>query len=265
MNPYSLRTAAAEITYVSGTAVTLAMVVWGWYEWRRKGRCQMFVLLIGSIIGWLNDPAFQTVANIRPDAPTAVSPAVFGYLNTPREPLWCVFTYPMWICLVTYLAFYAMAEQWPRRRLWLIFIVTSVVDVAAEIFYIRTGMYSYQGGQAFQVFGMPIAWGPTYMSMCILLGTLLYLLNQKVRGWQWLFAIPLVGSGYLALTFIAGWPMAIGSHTSPGQPWISLWALAAMAIETGMVYLLSLYLPRSARGTEVAPDAGQPIREEIRS
>ncbi|WP_029896541.1 hypothetical protein [Nocardia brasiliensis] len=249
----TVRNTAAAVTIALGTFITIALAAWGWHEWRTERRPQMFVLIVGAVIGWLNDPAFQTLANIEVGAPTGISPGIFGYLATAEEPLWCVFTYPMWVCFVSYVAFYAMKEQWPRIRLWLLFGVTSLIDALAELPYIHTGLYSYKAGQALRVFDFPIAWAPTYMSMAILLGTLLYLLDQRISGWQWLLTVPLVGSGYLALTFVAGWPLVIGTHTNPGEPWITLWALLAIGTEIAMVYLLSMFLPKAAatRGASV--------------
>ncbi|MGW4690386.1 hypothetical protein ACWEPM_36665 [Streptomyces sp. NPDC004244] len=244
--PAISQTAGTAIGLALGILSAIALTVWGVYEWRRKGRCQLLIMVAGSCIGFLTSPGLDLVAHAELPPPVALSPNVHRLFEL-DEPLWVFPTYPLFLALPAYLTFVALDEQWPRRKLWISTATLIASDFIGEIFLVRVaGLYRYAGQQPLLVFGASPMWETVYVTASMLMGALLHLLGRRLHGASWLLTLPVIGSGFMGFMVVAGWPGMIAVHGEVPRPLVPVLGLASLACCAAILYMISLHL----RGSE---------------
>ncbi|OKI62596.1 hypothetical protein [Streptomyces sp. MJM1172] len=240
--PAISQTAGTVIGLALGILSAIALTVWGVYEWRRRGRCQLLILVAGSAMGFLTSPGLDLVANVRLPPPVAVSPKVYRLFEL-DEPLWVFPTYPLFLALPAYLTFVALDEQWPRRKLWISIAPIIASNFIGEIFLVRVaGLYWYAGQQPFLALGASPMWEAVYVTASMLMGALLYFLGRRLRGAAWLLTLPVIGSGFMGFMVVAGWPGMIAVHGEVSRPMVPVLGIASLACCAAILYMISLHL-----------------------
>ncbi|MFB6807257.1 hypothetical protein [Streptomyces sp. NPDC056387] len=240
--PAISQTAGTVVGLALGILSAIALAVWGVYEWRRKGRCQLLVLVAGSAVGTLTSPGLDLVAHVKLPPPVAISPNVYRLFEL-DESLWVFPTYPLFLALPAYLAFVALDEQWQRRKLWIAVAAIIASDFIGEIFLIRVaGVYRYAGQQPFLVFGASPMWETAMVTASMLMGALLHFLGRRLHGAAWLLTLPVIGSGFMGFLVVAGWPGMIAVHGEASRPMVPVLGLASLACCAAILYMISLHL-----------------------
>lgn len=155
---------------------------------------------------------------------------------------------PVWVP-AAYLTFYGGAtvyiarylERRPTMRsVWTMYAYIVVMAIAAEMTYVSIlGVYTYQDGQPFVVFGYPIFLGFTNAMSALVSGILVYRLVPLLRGMGYLSLIPLVPMAFAAGLFGSGILYLSVRHGLQDPPML-LVHIAALTVVGGIASTVAL-------------------------
>jgi hypothetical protein len=248
--PVISQTVGTVICLTLGIGSTLALLAWGIAEWRRRDRCQLLVLLAGSLIGFLTSTGLDLVANAELPPPISVSPVIYRLFGL-HETHWTLTVYPVFLALPAYLAFLALTEQWSRRAFWLTALILTAFNFAGELFMVGMAhLYRYAGQQPLLVCGASLMWDTVYVTENMLMGALLYFLGSRLHGTAWLLTLPIIGSGFMGFMVVVGWPGMIAIHAEVSRAAVPALGVATLACCAAVLHMISLHLnqPASSAG-----------------
>ncbi len=174
---------------------------------------------------------------------------------------------PIWVP-AAYLAFYGgatvliagvIARRPAMRTVWMMYAFIVVMAIAAEMTYVSVlGVYQYQVSQPFVVFGYPIFLGFTNAMSALVSGILVYRLAPLLRGWAYLYLLPIVPMAFAAGLFGEGILYLSVRHSMEHPPMVVVHvsALTVVAGIAATVALLGKVL--------VLPRQHQPVSSERR-
>jgi hypothetical protein len=167
-------------------------------------------------------------------------------------PLYICFVYPWYVGGLGYLCFRLFQRGMSTSRLFALWAVIGVVDVALETPGIILHTYLYYGKQPFDIWGFPLWWGFVNPVMPMLAGALILKAKPHLTGAKLAAIILFIPMADGVANAAAGFPMFIALNQSDvSYVWTYLAGFITLGLSLLCVWLISLAV---ARPVEDLPD-----------
>ncbi|MBB5120223.1 hypothetical protein AF335_17330 [Streptomyces eurocidicus] len=231
----------ATLTLIAVTGAVIALITWAAHEHRSKGRIQLWILLTASFLSWATDAGGRFLLQITISR-SADQLVLFQSFGT-EQPLWYLMVNIVTLSFPAYLAFLAFTDGWSPGKYWLTVTICTAVDMALEYLTIHVaGVYSYTGFQTLRLYGLPLVWPISYVTVSMCMGALVFFFGKQLNGIRWLLALPMLGSGYMGFITVTSWPALVALKTdlnTSGR--FAAGVLTAVGL-LAILYTISLFL-----------------------
>jgi hypothetical protein len=251
--PFNFKASSAQDVFsVAQFVVCGAMFLFAFRELRR-GKGPIFLwCLLGGFIAVIWEPIVDVLGQCWLPSRGQHWEA-FTLLNR-HIPLMMPFVYSWFVGGQAYL-FYRLFERGiDRRRLFQLWGIVFVVNVALESPGIIADVYTYYGKQPMNLWGWPLWWGFINPLMPMIAGAMIYKLKPHLAS-AWSLAAAVILTIPMAdgiANAAAGWPVIAALNTDVGYvgTWIASFVTLGLALF--VVWILGLLV---ARPVEVAAPA----------
>jgi hypothetical protein len=187
----------------------------------------------------------------------------FTLLNR-HVPLMMPFVYSWFVGGQGYLFYRIFEKGIDRRRLFGLWGLVFLVNIALESPGVATNVYTYYGKQPMDIWGFPLWWGIINPLMPMIAGALIYKLKPQLRLWPLMLAIVMIipmadGVANAAV----GWPVIAALNTDVG--YVGTWIASFITLGLGafVVWMVALLVARPQTAAATAPAAAAPISSPI--
>lgn len=148
-------------------------------------------------------------------------------------------------CFVWYLGGQALLTLWLMRkgmtmkRLFTVYGLYVLTNVAMEIPAIAAGVYAYYGPQPFEIAGLPIWFQSLNAASPIVAAAVIHKLGRK-RGWHPALAIAVIPGAHVLANAVPGWPMWAALNSTSSLAITHAVALVTIAMASLLVYVVGL-------------------------
>jgi hypothetical protein len=212
----------------------VAFVCWASYRAARHRDPLPLVVVVGSgALCALNEPIADVLGALwlSTDLP---GPSIETLRSVPAG-----FVVPGWVIFFgapAYLVFRLLSRGWCPSRLWRLYVLFMLADVAAQVPAAALDVSTYYGNQPLQLLGFPLWWTFANAAAPITAGALLFVLRPSIRGWRYLLLLALVPAAYGGVFGAITWPTVNALHTT--LPWPATWAAGLVTCGLGVVVVL---------------------------
>lgn len=220
-------------------AAAASFLIFAMLEFRKVRSFVPFLLLLGGIIAYFNEPFDDTLGLV-----WFARPHAHVWLHTLGPvPLWGMPTYMIFFGGMPYLFLKLFREgRFTLKRFWICAAGFFLLDLAIEVPVIQLHLYSYYsfgGSPPMEIGGFPLYWMLINVPGPVLAATIMYTVPQYFRGWR----APLVA--LLPLVTYAGCAVAVGLPVysaihSPHTAEAVRWGAAVASIAIGLLILDAL-------------------------
>jgi hypothetical protein len=174
-------------------------------------------------------------------------------------PLMIPFVYSWFVGGQAYLYYRVFQKGVTRRRLFELWGVVFLVNIALETPGVAAHVYTYYGKQPFNLWGWPMWWGFVNPLMPMIAAALIYKVAPHIekQAGKWALAVAVImivpGSDGVANAFGA-WPVIAALNTDVGYvgSWIA--GVVCLGLCAFTVYMIGLAVARPATAVATPPD-----------
>ena len=216
--------------------VLAAVLVWIFREARRTSSLIPVLIMIGAAVASLEECAFDVVV--------LVNWAQYGHTPLYRifdrsVPIWMALAYPWFIGGMGYWMYSRLKRGMTLKQLWALYFFGWGANLFLEIPALQIGsIYTYYGNQPFQILGFPLWMAWTNSLMPILMGALIYTLDNLLTGFRSLLVIALVPMAVGTAQIVAGWPSWLALNSGAGYSVTRAAALLTLGLSLVVVYFV---------------------------
>ncbi|MCW3063601.1 MAG: hypothetical protein JWN32_773 [Solirubrobacterales bacterium] len=147
-------------------------------------------------------------------------------------PLYVVLGYGFYFGAIAYVTTFSLGRGHGSRRLWAIYAVGWLFDLALETTGSAVGLYKYYGPQPFNPWGIPLWWMFVNPALPIAAGGLFHVMRDRLHGVRALLVVVLLPMCYGATYGAIAWPIfiALHSHVPGWVVWVAGAATAAFSL-----------------------------------
>ena len=204
----------------------------------RKREPLLLFCFIGGAFASLIEPIADVLACLY--FPAVNQETAFTALGRPI-PWALVFAYPWFVGGQGYLTYRMLEKGVSAQRLWMLWLLFILSNIAVETPGVLTGFHVYYNNQPFNYWGFPL-WMAFYQSiMPLAAGTLIYLAKKYIGdGWKMLVVIPLMPMADALVNAALAFPvyLTIGSGASLTVNYIA--ALTTLGLSAIAIWMLTL-------------------------
>lgn len=228
--------------------ILAAFLVWIVREARQTKSLVPVLMMIGAAVASLQECAF--------DVMVLVDWAQYGHTPLYRifdraVPTWMILAYPWFIGGQGYWMYKMLKRGLTAKQLWSLYFFAWAANMLLEIPALQLGnIYTYYGNQPFQILGFPLWMAWTNSLMPILMGVLIYVYDDILKGIRSLLIVPLVPMAVGTAQIAAGWPIWLGLNSGASDIAVQLTALATLCMSLIIIYLIHLKFCAAARVIE---------------
>jgi hypothetical protein len=227
--PWDISTPAVPQTIAT---VALGIVVAGFViaalvDWRRIGRPNFLLMILGGYICSFNEPLIDFLCHCYFPADGWIGHTVFDR----AIPVWVILAYVIFYGALTYVVSVAFSKGITRRTLWTSIAIWAALNLVMEIPLLKSGLYLYYGDQPFMIGGFPIS-QVVFNALGSLLGAVV------ITRLDWFFTGPrqLLLLFVPFVTFMSSWTLGMPFFLVLGTdaPTPVRYAAAALAMAIGL-------------------------------
>jgi hypothetical protein len=249
---------AQDVFSIAQMVVCAAMFGFAFWELRR-GRGPIFLwCLIGGAIAVVWEPIVDVLGQCW--LPSRGQHWIAFTLLNRHIPLMMPFVYSWFVGGQAYLFYLLFKRGIDRRRLFGLWGVVFLVNIALETPGIATGVYTYYGHQPFDLWGFPLWWAFVNPLMPMIAATLIYKLEPFLNGAQLAVAtIMIIPCADGVANAFAAWPTIAALNTDVG--YVGTWTAACITFGLSVftVWIISLLVARPSEAAVPVPEAVRPI------
>jgi hypothetical protein len=180
----------------------------------------------------------------------------FTLLNR-HIPLMMPFVYSWFVGGQGYLFYRIFDRGIDRRRLFQLWGLVFLVNIALESPGIAANVYTYYGKQPMDIWGFPLWWGIINPLMPMIAGAAIYKLKPLLNTPQLIVAtIAIIPCADGAANAIVGWPVIAALNTNVGYAGTWVASFLTLGLGASAVWLVSLLVARPAAVPVAAAGAG---------
>lgn len=234
-------------------AVAVAYVAWA----ARRGEYLGGMLLVSGLLAGVLEPMLDSLGLLW-FARNNVAVAVTAFHRF--VPLYVVLGYSFFFGGLAYVAYQGLVAGKPAAWFWKLYAAAWLLDFALQATGAAIGLYKYYGQQPFMIFGTPAWWFSIDATLPALAAAVLFAFRDRLTGWRWLLAIPVVPALYAGVNGAEGWPVfeVINSHVPAVVLWLGGAVTIAFALLVQVLVLAQIRRLQSAAG--IAASAEAPVR-----
>jgi hypothetical protein len=168
-------------------------------------------------------------------------------------PLMMPFVYSWFVGGQGYLFYRIFERGIDRRRLFQLYGLVVLVNIALESPGILTNVYTYYGKQPMDIWGFPLWWGIINPLMPMIAGAAIYKLKPLLSTPRLVLAvIAIIPCADGAANAIVGWPVIAALNTSVGYAGTWIASLITLALGASVAWVISLLVARPSVATAPA-------------
>jgi hypothetical protein len=228
---------ANDVIAVACFVLLAAFAVWTLIEVKRTRSAVPMLILIGGMLTAIVEPILDHVGAIW--YPQIGSTAVFRAFNI-SLPIWAIAAYGLYVGALSSLIYRKMSGGMTARQLWIIYFSIWVFSLGLELPGLNFGIYRYYGDQPFNIFGFPLWWAMTNVTIPVLSAAVLNGYQQLLVGARSvliLALLPMIGAAGEAAS---GWPMWLALNSAVGPEVKLVAGFMTLGMSMLIVYLVSL-------------------------
>ncbi len=234
----------------ANTLVCVGAFVYAERYRRRTGSAVGFLLLLAGAATVINEPVVDVLGLC-----WFAKQGSIGLLTAwgVTIPAFMLPVYCWYVGGQSLLAFAAMQAGMSTGRVYRLYGIFALVNVALELPGLNMGIYAYYGNQPFEVFGFPLWWPICNALMPIVMAALVHVLLPSLRGFSSLLVI-LLGPMAAGMTNGAiGIPVWVALNSS-APAWVGYCAaVISLILGLTLAFLLTrVVAPAGASGTPAA-------------
>jgi hypothetical protein len=177
----------------------------------------------------------------------------FTLLNR-HVPLMMPFVYSWFVGGQGYLFYRIFEKGIDRRRLFGLWGLVFLVNIALESPGVATSVYTYYGKQPMDLWGFPLWWGIVNPLMPMIAGALIYKLRPHLSLWPLMAAIVMIipMADGVANAAVA-WPVIAALNTDVGYAGTWIASFVTLGLGAFVVWIISLVVAHPVRAASAAP------------
>jgi hypothetical protein len=258
--PFGFRASSAQDVFsVAQMVLCGAMFLLAFRELRRGRGPVLLWCLIGGLIAVVWEPIVDVLGQCWLPSRGQHWEA-FTLLNR-HVPLMMPFVYSWFVGGQAYLFYRLFQRGIDRRRLFALWGVVFLVNIALETPGIATNVYTYYGKQPFDLWGFPLWWGFVNPLMPMIAAAMIYKLKPYLTPAALAVAtIAIIPCADGVANAFAAWPTIVALNTDVGYAGTWIGALLTLGLSAFTVWILGLLVARPAEQRAVlrAPSAEAP-------
>ncbi|HEV3056436.1 MAG TPA: hypothetical protein VGX45_17370 [Solirubrobacteraceae bacterium] len=169
-------------------------------------------------------------------------------------PLMMPFVYSWFVGGQGYLFYRIFDRGIDRRRLFQLYGLVMLVNVALESPGVLTNVYTYYGKQPMDIWGLPLWWVIINPLMPMIAGAAIYKLKPLLTTPQLIVAvIAIIPCADGAANAIVGWPVIAALNTNVGYAGTWVASFITLGLGLSVAWLMSLLVARPSVAVATAP------------
>jgi hypothetical protein len=251
--PFNFKASSAQDVFsIAQFVVCGAMFVFAFRELAR-GKGPIFLCcLIGGAIAVLWEPIVDVLGQCW--LPSRNQHWIAFTLLNRHVPLMMPFVYSWFVGGQGYLFYRIFEKGIDRRRLFGLWGLVFLVNIALESPGVATNVYTYYGKQPMDIWGFPLWWGIVNPLMPMIAGALIYKLKPHLKLWPLMAAIVMIipMADGVANAAVA-WPVIAALNTDVGYAGTWIASFITLGLGAFVVWIISL----TVEHRQAAPVAAQ--------
>ena len=214
-----------------------AFTVWAANEARRTRSPVPLLILLGGTLTALVEPLLDHVGAIW--YPQYGASPVMRAFNI-SLPVWAIAAYGLYVGALSTLVYRRMIAGMTPQQLWSAYFLIWVFNIGLELPGLNLNIYRYYGDPPFNLFGFPLCWAITNVTIPLLVAAVLTGYQELFVGVRALLIVPIVPMLGAAGEAASGWPvwLALNSGVGPGVKIVA--GLITLSFSLLIAYLISL-------------------------
>ncbi len=226
-------TIIALICYV----LLAAFAVWTVFEAKRVRSAIPVLILLGGILTALQEPILGHVGAFW--YPQIGPKPVLRAFNI-SLPLWAVAAYGLYVGGLSVLVHRKVAAGVTAKQLWTAYFLIWFFNLGLELPGLHLHIYHYYGEQPFDVFGFPMTWAMTNVTIPMFVSAVLVGYKDFLTGWRMLLILPMMPMMGIAAEGGTGFPVWLAMNSNVGMPVKTFAACVTLGMSLLVTYMISL-------------------------
>jgi hypothetical protein len=246
----SMPQTAQWIFLVANTLLCACAFLYAVRHWKRTGSAVGFLMLLAGAATVINEPVVDVLGRCWFAKQGSIGLFTAWGVTIPAFmlPVYC-----WYVGGQALFAYGAMQNGMTAGRLYRLYGIFALVNVALELPGLNMGIYAYYGQQPFEVLGFPLWWPICNALMPIVMAALVHVLLPYLSGYRSLLVI-LLGPMAAGMTNGAiGTPVWVALN-SAAPPWVAYCA-AVLSLVLGLTLAFLLTRVLTVAGAATGPRA----------
>jgi hypothetical protein len=251
--PFNFKASSAQDVFsIAQFVVCGAMFVFAFRELAR-GKGPIFLCcLLGGAIAVLWEPIVDVLGQCW--LPSRNQHWIAFTLLNRHVPLMMPFVYSWFVGGQGYLFYRIFERGIARHRLFALWGLVFLVNIALESPGVATNVYTYYGKQPMDLWGFPLWWGIVNPLMPMIAGAVIYKLKPHLSLWPLMLAIVMIipMADGVANAAVA-WPVIAALNTDVGYAGTWIASFVTLGLGAFVVWIISLAVGQPVRAVAAAP------------